>query len=120
MTAKTFNWAKGLLGGKPEAEPGSATTTGGDMRSGEPVEVYVAANELEAQVIKSFLESNDIPVMIRNEAIGRVYGMTVGPLAQVSVYVPEPLAPRALALLEAQEEEAAAAETDESEESRLA
>ena len=110
MTAKAFNWARGLLSSKPKPETTSATTTGGDVRSGEPVEVYLAANDLEAQVIKSFLESNDIPVMTRTEAISIVYGMTVGPLAEVSILVPEPLAPRAVELLEAQAEEAAAAE----------
>ena len=110
VTAKAFNWARGLLSSKPKPETTSATTTGGDVRSGEPVEVYLAANDLEAQVIKSFLESNDIPVMTRTEAISIVYGMTVGPLAEVSILVPEPLAPRAVELLEAQAEEAAAAE----------
>ena len=43
------------------------TTTGGDVQSGRPVEIYRAANEMEAQVIKSFLESNGIPVMLIEE-----------------------------------------------------
>lgn len=79
-------------------------TTGGPIQPGEPVEICVAANELEAQVIKSFLESNDIPVMLQGEAVSKIYGFTVGGMAEVRVYVPAPLAPKAIELLEAAEE----------------
>ena len=81
-------------------------TTGGSIQSGEPVEVYVAANDLEAQVIKSYLESNDIPVMLQGDAVSKIYGLAVGGLAEVRVYVPAPLAPKATELLEAAEEAA--------------
>jgi len=64
----------------------------------------VAANDLEAQVIKSYLESNDIPVMLQGDAISKVYGFTVGGMAEVRVYVPELLAPKAIELLEETEE----------------
>ncbi len=57
-------------------------TTGGSIQSGEPVEVFVAANDLEAQVIKSYLESNDIPVMLQGDAVSKVYGFTVGGMAE--------------------------------------
>lgn len=79
-------------------------TTGGSIQPGAPVEVFVAANDLEAQVIKSFLESNDIPVMLQGDAVSKVYGFTVGGMAEVRVYVPEPLAAKAIELLEATEE----------------
>lgn len=79
------------------------TTTGGDP--GRPVEVYRAINEMEAQVIKSFLESNGIPVMLKHEAISSVIGFSAGPLAEVSVLVPESLADRAIELLDSAEEE---------------
>lgn len=87
------------------------TTTGGSIQPGEPVEVFVAANDLEAQVIKSFLESNDIPVLLQGDAVSKIYGLTVGGLAEVRVYVPAPLAPKAIELLE-QAEEAAEDEAD--------
>ncbi len=80
------------------------TTTGGDVQAGRPVEIYRAANEMEAQVIKSFLESNGIPVMLQHEAISSVIGFSAGPLAEVGVFVPEPLADKAVELLESDEE----------------
>lgn len=80
------------------------TTTGGDVQAGRPVEIYRAVNEMEAQVIKSFLESNGIPVMLQHEAISSVIGFSAGPLAEVGVFVPEPLAEQAIALLESDEE----------------
>lgn len=79
------------------------TKSGGD--AGRPVEVYSAVNEMEAQVIKSFLESNGIPVMLQHEAISSVIGFSAGPLAQVAVLVPESLADQAIELLESAEEE---------------
>lgn len=105
MTAKPFNWSRLLGVGKASAKEESMTTTGGSSQAGEPVEVFLAANDLEAQVIKSFLESNDIPVMLQGDAVSKIYGFTVGMMAEVRVYVPAPLAPKALELLEAAEEE---------------
>ena len=96
----------GLRGRDPDSAANRATT-GGGSQSGEPVEVYLAANDLEAQVIKGFLEANDIPVMLRREALGTTLGVAVGHLAEVSVRVPAPLADRAVELLE---EQAAAAD----------
>lgn len=104
MTTSAINWAKGLLRRKESEDAPARATTGGGRQSGDPVEVYRAANEMEAQVVKGFLESNDIPVMLRGEAIGQTIGFTVGPLAEVSVLVPEPLAPKAEELLQAQAE----------------
>jgi hypothetical protein len=104
MTSKAFKWSR-LFGGKADAEEKSAATTGGSIQPGEPVEVCVAANDLEAQVVKSFLESNGIPVMLQGDAVSKVYGFTVGGMAEVRVFVPEPLAAKAIELLEAGEEE---------------
>ncbi len=104
MTAKPFKWSRWLGAGKAGAEEKSMATTGGSIQSGEPVEICVAANELEAQVIKSFLESNDIPVMLQGDAVSKVYGFTVGMMAQVKVFVPELLAAKAIELLEAEED----------------
>jgi hypothetical protein len=54
----------------------------------------------EAAVIKGRLESEEIPAVIQQEAIGSVFGLTVGPLGSANVLVPEPLAERALAILQ--------------------
>jgi len=77
--------------------------------------VYVAANELEGEIVRGRLESEGIPAVLKGEALGRVYGMVVGPLAQVEVLVPPPLVERAHALLsemndEEEEEEIPTAE----------
>ena len=100
MTTKPFGWSRILHSGKPTEETTPMTTTGGGKHSGEPVLVYSAMNDMEAQVIKSYLESNDIPVLLQGEAAGKVFGMMVGAMAEVRVYVPEPLAQRAMELLE--------------------
>ena len=67
------------------------------------------ATELEAQVIKGMLESCGIPSLLRYEAAGRVYGITVDGLGEVMVMVREPDAEEARRLIdhrgEAAEEE---------------
>ncbi len=88
-------------------------TTGGSKQPGGPVEVCIAANDLEAQVIKSFLESNGIPVMLQGDSVSKVYGFTVGGMAEVRVFVPEALASKAVELLEADDEGAEEEEAEE-------
>jgi hypothetical protein len=87
----------------------TGTTTGGGGTETEPVVIYEAANEMEAQVVKGRLESEGIPAMVRTEAAGIIYGLTTGGLGRADVLVPALLAERALALLsdEADDEEAA-------------
>ncbi len=57
--------------------------------------IYVASNRMEAEVIRGRLQSEDIPVVLSGEAVGTVFGLATGPLAQVEVLVPAPLAERA-------------------------
>ncbi len=52
------------------------------------VAVYIAQGELEANVIKSHLESEGIPVMLQYESVGRVYGLTVDGLGEIRILVP--------------------------------
>ena len=107
MTAvsDTFpSWRQQPVDAKPEVESTqrSGTTTGGSEQ--EPVVVWEAANMMEAEIVKGRLESEDIPVYIRRDAVGGLYGLTFGGLAQADVLVPAPLAEKATALLvEAQE-----------------
>lgn len=49
--------------------------------------------ELVANVIKSHLESEGIPVLLEYESAGKVYGLTVDGLAQVRILVPRSAAP---------------------------
>jgi hypothetical protein len=56
-------------------------------------------NPGEALVIKARLDSEEIPALIQQEAVGSILGLTVGPLGVAKISVPEPLAERALELL---------------------
>lgn len=53
-----------------------------------------------AQVFKSKLEAAGIPVLLKYEAIGLVYGITVDGLGQVRIMVPKTYSAEATALLE--------------------
>ncbi len=77
----------------------SGTTTGGKLDQ-EPVVVWEAANVMEAEIVKSRLEAEGIPAIIRSEALGQIYGLTMGGLAAADVLVPAPLADRAIEILE--------------------
>lgn len=50
--------------------------------------VYIAAGQLQAQIIASLLQSADIPARLNQESAGSVYAFTVGPLGEVEVLVP--------------------------------
>lgn len=59
------------------------------------VVVHVAQGEFEANVIKSHLESEGIPVMLQYESAGRVFGLTVDGLGEVRIQVPQEFAEEA-------------------------
>lgn len=81
-----------------DTDMASGTTTGGDS-SGEPVVVWEAANRMEAEIVAGRLQSQDIPAVIRGEALGPIYGLTTGSLAAALVLVPAPLADKAVEIL---------------------
>ncbi len=85
-----------------QAENTPNTTTGGDLDQ-EPVVVWLAANQMEAQIVKGRLESEGIPAIIRGEALGAIYGLTTGALAESAVLVPAALADKAEAILQSDE-----------------
>jgi hypothetical protein len=51
--------------------------------------VCTAAGQLEAEMIKAFLESQGIQVILNQESVGRTIGLSAGTLGQVDVLVPE-------------------------------
>lgn len=53
-----------------------------------------------AQIYKSKLEAAGLPVLLKYEALGLVYGITVDGLGQVRVMVPKEYASEAQSLLE--------------------
>ena len=70
------------------------------MSKGEKlVEVYKAANEMEAQVIKSLLESYDIPCLLKSNAAPSVHIFTVDGMGEVKVMVWERAADTAKKLI---------------------
>jgi hypothetical protein len=63
------------------------------------VSVWDAANLLEAQIVKGRLESEGIPALVKGEALGEIYGLTTGPLAETTVLAPEQFAEKAIEIL---------------------
>src|SRR5450759_1353777 len=53
----------------------------------------------EATVMRSKLESERIPCILQRESAGAVFGITIGPLGEVRVLVPESMVDKALDLL---------------------
>lgn len=72
-----------------------------NARPEEPrlVKVRTEMGQLRAQVIKTRLESEGIPVLLRYDSASIVFGFTVDGLGEVEILVPEPLAERARAIL---------------------
>jgi len=59
---------------------------------------------MEAHIIKGRLESVGIPALLKYEAIGRVYGLTVDGIGNVELLVPEDLKEQALKEIEERDE----------------
>ncbi|MCU0510200.1 MAG: DUF2007 domain-containing protein [Anaerolineae bacterium] len=76
------------------------------------VTIYQCQGIFEAEVVKSKLEANGIPALLKYETAGLVIGITVDGLGRVEVQVPAELAEEALDVLAdtGDAEEAAAAE----------
>ena len=74
------------------------------MSNVEYVEVYTANGQLEADMIRLMLEAKGLHVITRQESAGAVYGLTVGPMGEVSILVPKIEATEAAVLLQAMED----------------
>lgn len=70
--------------------------------------VYTADGPLSGEVVRILLESANIPVLLARESAGAVYGLTVGVMGEVKVYVPFDRADEALELIRTMDEAAAA------------
>ncbi|MEZ4861510.1 MAG: DUF2007 domain-containing protein [Caldilineaceae bacterium] len=99
-----LGWLRPKASETEDEQPQSASmsTTGGEGDQ-EPVVVWVASNQLEAQIIQGRLTSEGIPAIIRGEALGAIYGLTTGTLAECAILVPAPLAAKAEKILEIEE-----------------
>ena len=54
-------------------------------------ELMAVEGGMEAEIIKSKLESCQIPVLLRYETAGRIFGITMNGLGKVKIMVPGPL-----------------------------
>ena len=67
------------------------------------VEIYKAPNEMEAKVIKSLLESYDIPCFLKSHAAPSVHLFTVDGMGEVKVMVLESMADEAKSLIKSED-----------------
>jgi hypothetical protein len=73
-------------------------------KSEKLVEVYKANSEMEAQVIKSLLESYDIPCFLKSHAAPSVHVFTVDGMGEVKVMVWDSMFSRARKLIKSDED----------------
>jgi hypothetical protein len=72
---------------------------GADMNDTKMVTVYRSQGMLGAEVIRGKLELAGIPVYLKYEAVGQVFGLTVDGLGLVEVMVPEEWVEQAVDLI---------------------
>jgi Putative prokaryotic signal transducing protein len=65
----------------------------------ELIRVYSAGTLIEAEMVKAFLNSQDIPVFMKSESFGRLSGLMSGPLSEVVLLVPAEKAAEASELI---------------------
>ena len=75
-----------------------------DKNKGAYVVVYYANGLLDAETIKLFLESQGLDAIATQESAGITLGLTVGPLGEARVLVPETQVSQALSLIKQMEE----------------
>lgn len=61
------------------------------MNDGDLKELMAVEGSMEAEIIKSKLESYEIPVLLQYEAAGRIFGITMDGLGKVRIMVPRDL-----------------------------
>ncbi len=68
------------------------------------VTIYRAASEAEARIIKSFLESNGIPCLMKANAAPSVHAFAVDGMGEVAIMVWEDIADKARELIREKED----------------
>ena len=53
------------------------------------VVIGIVPGDLQAEILRGFLEAQGIPVLLSQEGAGRAIGLSVGPLGEVEILVPE-------------------------------
>lgn len=67
------------------------------------ISIYKTSGNLEAEMVKGFLEAQGIQVILNQESVARTIGLSVGRLGKVDVLVPENQVGEATELLKAME-----------------
>lgn len=67
---------------------------------GDWVVVAYAADRLEAEIVAGLLRSFKVPVFIQQEAMGRIFGLTLGALGMIKILVPAQFEAVAFTLLD--------------------
>jgi len=70
------------------------------MSKGKWVSVSKIQGDLQAELLRGLLEAQEIPVLLSREGAGRAFGITVGPLGEVEVLVPEPFVQEAKSIID--------------------
>lgn len=70
---------------------------------GDWVVVAYAADRLEAEIVAGLLRSFEVPVFIQQEAMGRIFGLTLGALGMIKILVPAQFEAVAFTLLDDEE-----------------
>ncbi len=50
--------------------------------------LIIETDPIKASILEGRLKEEGIPVVLQSEAIGQIYSLTVGPLAEIKVLVP--------------------------------
>lgn len=59
------------------------------MQDSDLEELMAVEGSMEAEIIKSKLESFQIPVLLKFESAGRIFGITMNGLGKVKIMVPK-------------------------------
>jgi hypothetical protein len=59
------------------------------MQDSDLKELMAVEGSMEAEIIKSKLESFQIPVLLKFESAGRIFGITMNGLGKVKIMVPK-------------------------------
>ena len=76
------------------------------MKNKDFVTIAVVYGQIKADVFKSHLESEGIPVYLQYESLGKVTGITIDGLGKIKVKVPAECAEEAKQILEQTNDEA--------------
>jgi hypothetical protein len=69
------------------------------MQESDLAELMAVEGSMEAEIIKSKLESFHIPVLLKFESAGHIFGITMNGLGKVRVMVPKSFLPEARKIL---------------------